>query len=564
MHFFISILSIILLVFTGCTQEPKAQKPLFKTTFIHINDHHSHIDSDTLTLNVEGQEIKAQIGGFANAVTKIKALQQSSINPITLHAGDALQGTMYYTLFKGKVDAMVMNQIKWDGFTLGNHEFDDGDKVLNEFLQALNAPVISSNVVANPPSPLYKKWKPYRIIKRSGERIAIIGLDVAFKTKYSSNPSKDIHFSDEVTTVQKYVQEIEAMGINKIILLSHFGYENDQKLATQVKGIDVIIDGDSHTLLGDFAMAGLKSQGKYPTIIDTKQPTCIAQAWQYGYVVGQLQVSFDSNGVVQECQGKPTLILNPTTNSQLKALAKQYPQLEIIQPDTKTTNLIHKYKQKLESKKRQIIATSKAYIGHNRIPKDKADGFSTLPFGSDIAPLIAKAFYLKSHHAACAIQNAGGVRTGLKKGQISIDDVYKLLPFSNTLIEIPMNGSQIQAVLEDALNAVYNNHSSGAFPYGYGIRYDIDSTQPKGKRVSNIEIMDRKTQKFLPLNPKQNYLVVTNSYIANGKDGYSTFKSIPNKIDTYYDYAMSFAQMIKKDKVVTPIARKYHPIKSFR
>lgn len=568
MRLSIKVLFISTVLFVAsCTQESTLSKnePTFKTTIIHINDHHSHIDADEMTLSIDGKEIKAKIGGFANVVSQIKSLQKQSINPITLHAGDALQGTMYYTLFKGKVDAKVMNQITWDAFTLGNHEFDDGDQELSNFLNALKAPVVSSNVIASPRSPLYRKWQPYRIIKREGERIAIIGLEVAYKTKHSSRPSQYIAFKSEVESITKYVQEIEAMGINKIILLSHFGFENDQALAKQISGVDVIIDGDSHTLLGDFNMIGLKSKGKYPTIVKSLHPpVCIAQAWQYSYVVGKLHVAFDKNGVISECQGTPILLLNQNENPQLKKIAKKYPQIAMVTPDSTTQTIINRYKKELESKKQQIIATSKAYIGHNRIPNDKYNGISTLALGSTIAPLIAKSYYLKSSQANCSIQNAGGVRTGLKKGQISIDDIYKLLPYSNTLIELTMSGKQIKAILEDALSAVFENKSTGAFPYGYAIRYDIDSTQPKGNRVSSIEILNKTTQKFMPLEMTKEYVVVANSYIAEGRDGYETFKSVSKRVDTYFDYAMSFSDMIKKDKFIEPVAKEYHPIKSYR
>lgn len=559
----LSFFTIMILFLLGCVPE-SSKRASFRATIIHINDHHSHIDSDKMTLRVDGKEIETQIGGFAKVVSKIKSIQQNSINPITLHAGDALQGSMYYTLFKSKIDAKVINQIRWDAFTLGNHEFDDGDKELSKFLSAINAPIVSANVIANRYSPLYQKWKPYRIIKRENQKIAIIGLESSFKTKYSSNPSSHITFLDELATLKKYVKEIEAQGVNKIILLSHFGFENDQKLAKAITGIDVIIDGDSHTLMGEFNIVGLKSVDSYPKIVKSKDnhPICIAQAWQYSYIVGKLNVAFDSDGIITSCQGTPTLLLE-TTNPKLIALAKQYPQLEVVKPDKQTNKIIQKYKKELDTKKSQIVAISKTYIGHNRIPLDRVDGVSSLKYGSDIAPLIAKSFYLKSTRANCAIQNAGGVRSGVKKANISIDDIYKLLPFSNTLIELTMSGKEIKNLLEDAISAVFDNHSTGAFPYGYAIRYDIDTHQSKGNRVKNIEIMNAKTQKFMPLDNQKKYVVVTNSYIAEGKDGYTTFKSIKSRVDTYYDYAMSFSDMLKKDKYVTPLKRYYHPIKSF-
>ncbi|MCH9740357.1 MAG: 5'-nucleotidase C-terminal domain-containing protein, partial [Epsilonproteobacteria bacterium] len=99
---------------------------------------------------------------------------------------------------------------------------------------------------------------------------------------------------------------------------------------------------------------------------------------------------------------------------------------------------------------------------------------------------------------------------------------------------------------------------------GYAIRYDIDSTQAKGARVSNIEIKNRKTNQWEALDKSRSYIVVANSYIASGKNGYDTFKTIADKTDTYLDYAMSFADMVKKSGRIEKLSKEEHTIKSFR
>lgn len=579
-----SLLPLTLLMLIGCSPKiPEPTHPL-EVNIIHINDHHSHLEEEEMALTINGQKVYADIGGFPRVVSKIRELQQSQPHPITLHAGDALQGTMYYTVFKSQADADMMNLIEWDAFELGNHEFDDGDEELDRFLARLETTnIVASNVYASEESLLHNDWKPYRVIERAGEKIAILGIDVAGKTQASSRPSEQIAFFDEVQTVKKYVKEIEAQGINKIILLSHFGYSNDHNLASQVEGIDVIIDGDSHTLMGDFSTVGLKSVEKeYPKLLVASDgdPICMAQAWNYSYLVGSLTVQFDATGRVQACHGTPILLMgerfrekneagekvtvDAQQHQEIMQMIATHPQLQIVAKHPEAIERLAQYTKQIESKKKEVIGEVTAYIGHNRIPNDKMDGKKALPLGSDIAPLVAQSFYLQSKRADCCIQNAGGVRSGLQAGRLTVEDVYRLLPFSNTLVEVTLRGSEIKEVLESALSTIYDHKAStGAFPYGYGIRYAIDSTQTQGNRVNRIAIKDRETGMWKPLENERSYVVVMNSYIGSGKDGYDLLKTTTDKVDTYLDYAMSFTEMVKKQGRIEKLPKEDHPLQAF-
>ncbi|RQW07267.1 NAD nucleotidase, partial [candidate division KSB1 bacterium] len=304
-----------------------AQKP-FELSIIHINDHHSHLDPEPLELKNNGKTYEIEAGGMARVASQIKALKQRSRNTLVLHAGDAMSGTLYFTLFKGQADVELMNEIGFDAFTLGNHEFDEGDEVLARFIDKANFAIITANVEVLKGSELYDKWKPYIIKEIDGQKVGIIGLETAQKTSASSRPSSAVSFYDEILRTQRYADELRSQGIDKIILLSHFGYENDQRLAQKVKGIDVIIDGDSHTLLGDFSAIGLASTGKYPTIVRSSEgkEVCIAQAWEYSKAVGELHVVFDKSGDVLSCSGKAHLISGD--NIYLKDAKGQKKQIE--------------------------------------------------------------------------------------------------------------------------------------------------------------------------------------------------------------------------------------------
>jgi 5'-nucleotidase len=127
-----------------------------------------------------------------------------------------------------------------------------------------------------------------------------------------------------------------------------------------------------------------------------------------------------------------------------------------------------------------------------------------------------------------------------------------------------MSGKEVKELLEDAFSSTFDKSSTGAFAYGYAIRYDVDSKQSNGNRVSNIEVLNKTTDKFEPIDFDKKYIVITNSYIADGKDGYEKFVTIKDKINTYYDYAMSFVDFIKTQPNITPVCKIYHPIKSFK
>ncbi|NWF67341.1 MAG: NAD nucleotidase [Campylobacterales bacterium] len=566
---------------TNLLAQQNSKNESFKLTILHLNDHHAHLDGEDFELNFDGIKTKVELGGFPRVATKIKELKAKAINPLVLHAGDAMSGTLYYTIFKGQADVELMNMIGFDAYTLGNHEFDEGDKVLADFIDKAKFPIVTSNVEVKKGSVLENRWKPYIIKDIKGEKVAIIGLESANKTKSSSRASEDVVFFDEFFRAQKYVSELQEKGINKIILLSHFGYENDLELAKKIDGIDIIVGGDSHALLGDFKEFGLSSVGEYPTktLSKNSKNVCVVQAWEYAKVVGELNVEFNSKGDVINCGGKPNLLIGETFTQNDKELNKEQKSailkkiensnISITKENPEILAKLNHYKKEIEEKSKEVVGVIKEDLRHIRIPMTNygdMDG-SLLPLGSEIAPVIAEAFYNLSLRADACIQNAGGVRSGLLAGEINVGGVYTLLPFSNTLFEFDIKGSEIKQLLEDAIiNYNDNRGSDGSFPYAYALRYDIDMNREKNSRVYNLEIKDRKTKKWQPLEADKSYVIVTNSYIANGKDGYTTLKELSNRgkgIDTYLDYAMSFVNYAKEKKEISRLPKDEHCIKSY-
>ncbi|MGC6517186.1 MAG: NAD nucleotidase [Candidatus Puniceispirillaceae bacterium] len=553
-------------------------------TILHINDHHSHLSADSGTdLILGGEKTRVRSGGFPMMVTKFKGLEARNEHVIKLHAGDAITGDLFYTLFKGQADAALMNEVCFDAFALGNHEFDDGDAGLAAFLDFLassdcNTAVLGANIVPETGvSPLALQEAndyilPHKIMTIEGEPVGIIGLDIATKTKQSSSPDETTLFLDEVATAKEQIRLLQAKGIERLILLTHYQYRNDLAMAAQLSGVDVIIGGDSHSLLGNFDEVGLSSEGPYPTIVTGAdgQMVCVAQAWEYSQILGELQVSFNDEGDVTSCRGTPHLMLADsfrrknadgkrtelTGEARLDVIADiaAHPNLSIVEEDKQAAYLLSSFASQVDELKQTIIGTATDDLCLERIPgqgRSKiCDASVTAKRGSDISNLVAHAFRDMSRTGDIAIQNGGGVRMDIPKGAFSIGDAYQLLPFANTLVELDMTGAEIRAVLEEALDyALTPDGSTGAYPYAAGLRWTIAPDKPKGARIDNLEFKGPNDQSWSALEETRRYKVITNDYIAGGRDGYLTFKKVAQDgrmTDTYLDYAQSFVDYVSE------------------
>ena len=568
---------------------------------VHINDHHSHLRADgRMDLELVGERTRVRAGGFPSVVTLYDRLTAGRDDVLKLHAGDAITGDLYYTLFKGEADAALMNEVCFDAFALGNHEFDDGDAGLVRFLDDLKAgecqtPVLAYNVQPEVGvSPLTKNSetdyiRPWVVQDVGGVQVGIIGIVIANKTKKSSNPDPTTQFLDETETAQKMIDELTGMGVKHIVLLTHYQYRNDLAMAAELTGVDVIVGGDSHTLLGDFADVGLSSAGAYPTIVKDAagNMVCVAQAWQYAAIVGELNVSFNDDGTVASCDGTPHLPLADTfrrknaegkrvelegdARAAVMAAIEAKPELSIVAKDEQAAAVLARFSDQVDQMKGEVIGEVTEKLCLERIPGQgksaMCDKSETASQGSDISNLVAHAFRDMSRTSDIAIQNGGGVRVDVAAGPYTIGDAYVLLPFANTLVELDMTGAGIHAVLEDALDfALSEGGSTGAYPYAAGLRWDIDASAEKGSRFSNIEFRGPADSAWVALDKTRTYKVVTNNYISGGRDGYMTFKDVVKDgrvVDTYLDYAQSFVDYVKKQGKIGKLPAADYSTKSF-
>jgi len=568
-------------------------KPL-ELNLAHINDHHSQLDAFAGTeLKLDGVATQVELGGFARQTAMFKSLANTK-NLLKIHAGDALTGTLYYTFFKGAADAQMMNSVCFDAFIPGNHEFDDGDGVLKGFLDYLGqgsckTPTISSNIAPATGTPLAGGYlKPYVIKEIDGVKVGLIGLTTARKTVNSSRPLDSTVFNDEVTSAQKAIDTLKEQGIRHIVAITHQGYAADKALAAKLTDVDVIIGGDSHSLLGDFSALGLSSEGAYPTVVTNKsgEPVCIGQAWEYAKATGLMNVQFNEAGAVKSCGGKATLLIGdsfkrkdaagawqPLAEAERAALvatlAASQPQVKVLTPDASASTALKTYSDQVASEKAKPIGSATEALCLVRVPGESTnrsagvagcEAANTLARGSDVAQVVAEAFLVAAKRADFSLQNAGGVRVSLAAGGLSMNSAFTLLPFTNVLVELDLTGAEAIAAIEDAVDNHIVNPSggTGSHPYAAGLRWDLDMSKPKGQRITHVQVRNKTSGGWSDISLTQTYVLVTNDFIASGKDGYTALGTVYKAgryVNTYLLYTQSFVDYVRAKGTIARPAR---------
>ncbi|MCP4152949.1 MAG: multifunctional 2',3'-cyclic-nucleotide 2'-phosphodiesterase/5'-nucleotidase/3'-nucleotidase [bacterium] len=559
---------LALFIFQGCTCQDNRQDVPIELTIAHLNDTHAALEPSVLKMNFNGIGTYVKVGGFAALAGKVKQLRQSTKNFLFLHAGDVFQGSLYFIHYKGQANLEFLKLMELDVMCLGNHEFDKGVDELAKFIDgALESfPIISANVSAEAEPLLRGKIKPYTIKEMSGKKVGIIGL-VTEETGNISAPGKNISFSSVLKAAEKNVAELTAQNINIILLLSHLGLKQDIKIAESVPGIDIIIGGHSHSLMGSYARSShLAPATAYPHTVKNSlnEEVLLLQSWEKGKVMGILKVRFDKAGKVIRYSGHPVILTgnrprdfqqkNPANNNlrepvdektfnAIGAEIKKDPIIEMKPPHKEADELMARLAIPIEELKRKVIGQSGADLPH--LPKrgvntDVSEFMEAQSMASLVVAdaLLWKAKCLKDKNTQIAIQNVGSVRCEILKGDITIEKVYQLLPFENTLVLLDLSGVELKEALKTAII-----RAEGAFPLVAGMRYSADLEKNGGDFFTRIEV--DKNGQWVPVENNTNYHIVANNFIAAGKDGYTILEKAKNKVDTGYTDAGTFIEYVK-------------------
>ena len=488
----------------------------YDLTILHTNDFHARFEPiskyDGPCSSGDNEEGKC-FGGSGRLVSAVNEARGRTNNAILVDGGDQFQGTLFYTFYKGKLAAEMMNQMGYDAMTVGNHEFDDGPEVLKGFMDAVNFPVLMSNADVSGEPLLAGRLAKSTVIERGGEKLGLIGLTPQ-DTDELASPGPNVIFTNPVSAVQGEVDKLTAAGVNKIIVLSHSGYGVDQQVASGTTGVDVIVGGHSNTLLSN---TNEQAEGPYPTMVGS---TAIVQAYAYGKFLGKLDVTFDDAGNVTEAVGEP-LVMDAA-----------------VAEDQDTVDRVSEAAVPLEGIRNKVVAQTNEAIGGDRaVCRAKECTMGNLIADAMLARVAGQGIEV-------AIQNGGGIRASIDAGDVTMGEVLTVLPFQNTLSTFQVTGETLVAALENGVSQV--EEGAGRFPQVAGMTFAFDGSQPAGSRVSDVMVGGT------PIDMARVYGVVSNNYLRGGGDGYKMFRDAANAYDFGPDLAEVTAEYLAKHAPYKP------------
>ena len=448
---------------------------------------------------VEGRQYE-QVGGFAFIKGFIKKMSQPfSYKPedvLLLDTGDAVFGTAEATLTMGEMPLRLMNKAGYDAMAIGNMEFEFGFESLKNFAQSNFIPMLACNY-RDVSSPIGNTFKPGIIVEKGGAKIGIIGLgqsDIARNTRQDNIVNLEV--SDMVTSVQNTASVLKEKGAEIIILLSHEPtIGNNPNLSKMFPDVDIVI--------GDLIGPASTNFGQKPLVCQT--------APGRGAGVGIIKILYQS-GKWQIEQGLHRIL--PIDSSS-------------IEPDPELSQEISKFESKIDNLLDEVVTTSKGQFNHSFLEE------------STIGTLIADSMK-EASGADIALTNSGGIKSVIYEGQVTLRNLYEILPFENNLMTVELKGNELETLIEQSLC-----DSKSGFLQSSGINCMYSTINPGGCRIIQLDINDK------PIEFNAVYTVAINDFMyANSLDWPELSAGKNPKINGMI--RESFKDYLKKRNSITP------------
>lgn len=497
----LSLFLVLALAFSLCVgvlAEEPAGELAGEIVILHTNDVHGAISS------------------YAKVAALKAEYEAKGAEVLLMDAGDYIQGEPYVSVSQGETAIRLMNYVGYDVATIGNHEFDYGYENLAELAAAAEFPIIAANVMYNGKT-AFEANKVFEL--ESGVKIGVFGLSTPeTATKAHPGKIKGVTFlsgDDMNKAAQAQVDELTAAGCDYIICLGHLGIDDSSKgyrsvdLLEAVTGIDVFIDGHSHSSLDDVkALVG--EDCKVGDTLLTSTGTKLA-------TVGAVVISEDGISIesvdLEKYEGSDDVV-------------EEAAQLVIDEVDAAYGEVFAKSEVELCGEKAPGNRTEETnngdLIADAILWQAKKDG--SLPVADE---------------NVIAITNGGGIRAAIAAGDITKKDVNTVLPFGNTVAYVTVKGSVLLEALE--ASTYCTPEAVGAFPQVAGIEFTVDtnkafdqgeqypgSTYYAPASINRVTIESINGKAF---DPEATYVVVTNDFLAAGGDTYYAF-SVSTSVDT--------------------------------
>lgn len=477
--------------------------PLFAETsqivVLHTNDHHGQVlpTSDNK-------------GGLEYESTYVKQIRSEYKNVLLLDAGDINTGTALSNMFLAEPDIFSYNKMSYDAMTFGNHEFDNNSQIIAEQMQKSEFPWLSANIKNG------KNYlgKPYIIKEFDGIKVGIFGL-TTLRTLTIASPDPKLKFLDEIKTAKQMVKTLRKKEkCDFIILLGHLGdiqetekHNTSIKVAQEVPGIDLIIDGHSHSYFAE------------PKFVNG---TPIVSSNEKTKYVGTAILTFEDKKLT-DFTWKP------------QEIGPDY-----FAADSEISELLKPYEEEAQASLKEVVMNTTAEFEFG----PKLTRYKEMPSGDLLCDSMVAFVKRLGSDADFAITNGGGIRYSLPSGDVTREDILTMLPFENYIYVITLKGTDVLELF-DFIGSI--KQGAGAFPQvSKECRFTITYDDEGNGSVSNVKIDGK------DIDPNKYYKIVTHNYMAGGGDGYVVFKNSVDTFNTSTILSDAFIEYAKKLGTVTP------------
>ena len=467
-----------------------------------------------------GADVEDKSGSYAQIATYVKDVRKNNKNVVLVEVGDAIQDNQIDVFAKDKKYykdhpiPKVLNEMNYDIFVLGNHEFNFGMKALDEILKDIKAKKLTAN--------FYHKKNDKRyidattIIEKDGVKLGIIGLSTPMSAKFEEDTGnlKDMKFTSPTEEARTQVEKLKAKGVDAIIAVTHMGIDNENNIPdtgmrdviNAVDGIDVVIAGHMHK--------------DVPS--ETIKNTLITEPHRYGTVVSEVDLTFDIND-----KKEVKLVKKESKTVPVKALEADKKIVEIYKP----------YHEKLRELNNVVIGQT----ANEMVPQETKHGVSAA-FSKDTG-LSSFINDVEQHYSGADVVTFSfdHQKARMDKGDIKKKDIifnYRYAGGDVTVYE--MTSKQLKEYMEWSAN-YFDTIQPGDTEYRYnaerkkskyvtydifgGVNYKIDLRNPQGSKIVDLTLADGK-----PVTDDMKLKVGMNSYRfaqLNGKGGIWEGQQIP-------------------------------------
>ena len=486
----LSLVLVLAMMFSLCitagAEEP-AEDLSGSIIILHTNDVHGAID------------------GYAKAAALKKTYEGMGAYVLLMDAGDFIQGDPTVSTSEGATAVELMNLAGYDVAAPGNHEFDYGYANLKALVSEADFPIVAANVLYGGKAAFNDN---VTFTAPDGTKIGVFGLDTP-ETATKAHPAKikGVTFlaDDELfACAQEQVNELEAEGCDIIVCLGHLGIDDESTgnrsmdLLEEVDGIDLFIDGHSHSDLDDIAGA----VGESCMVNDT--------------ILTSTGTKFENIGLVVISDGVMEATAIPTADITVK-------------PDGTVADRAAAIQKAVDDEYGAVFAKTEVEL--NGVKAEVRTGETNL--GNLITDALVWGAAEAGTKVDAAVTNGGGIRASISKGNITKKDINTVLPFGNTLSIVKVTGAELLEALE--ASTYCTPEAIGGFPHVSGIVFTVDtgkvydqgeqypgSTYYGPKSIQRVSIQSVGGKAF---DPNATYTIATNDFMAAGGDTYYAFKT---------------------------------------